>query len=88
MAEIEYWDWPPSHYEKTDAVKEIEAILGFEFERVYSPEKIFQDEYPPSYHEVMNPVREMIKDAHGGHIFLGENMEVRGINLYAKKYSP
>lgn len=63
-------------------LQQVEACLGFSFEKVLDPQQHLLENFPPSYHAVMTVEEEMVRDWHGKTAFVDAEGRLRGINLY------
>ena len=68
--------------EKTQQIRDLEALLDFQFDQVINPQAYLHSHYPASYREVMSPEEEMVRTYHSKHIFVNEDQEIIGINLF------
>lgn len=63
-------------------IQELEQILGITFHHVLNPYTFLQENYPQSYRDVMSPEEEMVRTYHQQHVFVNEEEQIIGINLF------
>jgi len=63
-------------------IQELEQILDIKFQHVLNPYTFFEENYPPSYRDVMSLEEEMVRTYHQQHVFVNEEDQIIGINLF------